>query len=234
MLINTKEIYGDKLSGLDGDLGHVKDFYFDDKTWVIRYLVVDTGSWMPGRLVLLTPHVFARLDQNEKTLDVKLSKKQIEDSPSIASHETVSQQFEERYYRSYGWPMYWRGGGLWGMSGYPLAASPLPRDMAVRRAHEPHADRHLQNTKAVTGYAIQAIDATIGHVTGFLVDDKNWAIRQLVVETGHWYAGKEILISLGKVRRISFEESKVFVDLDQADIEGAPESDFARAGTTLH
>ena len=104
MLLNIKQLYGDKLDALDGDIGHVKDFYFDDESWVIRYLVVDTGSWLTGRLVLLTPHAFGKVDQSEKTFHIKLHKKKIEDSPSIESHKPVSRQFEIEYYGYYGWP----------------------------------------------------------------------------------------------------------------------------------
>ena len=89
---NIKELYGNKLAARDGDIGKVKDFYFDDKTWVIRYLVADTGSWLPGRLVLLSPYAFEKLDLPEKTLHVRLSKKQIEDSPSLEVHMPVSRQ----------------------------------------------------------------------------------------------------------------------------------------------
>src|SRR5208283_3247992 len=98
MLQSITQLYGKKLAALDGEIGHVKDFYFDDAAWAIRYVVVDTGSWLTGRLVLLSPHAFAKLDQSESTLQVKLRKQQIEDSPSIAAHEPVSQQFEENYY----------------------------------------------------------------------------------------------------------------------------------------
>ena len=108
-LQGTEEMYGDKIAALDGDVGHVKDFYFDDENWVIRYLVVDTGSWLTGRLVLLSPHAFGKLDQHEKTLHVKLRKLQIQDSPSIDSHKPVSRQFETEYYGYYGWPTYWEG-----------------------------------------------------------------------------------------------------------------------------
>ena len=227
MLHNIKELYGNKLVALDGDIGHVKDFYFDDKTWVIRYLVADTGSWLTGRLVLLSPHAFGKLDQYEKTLHVKLHQKQIQDSPSIESHLPVSRQYEEEYYRYYGWPAYWDGGGMWGLGGYPVV---MPPPLPVPPVHHPRADLHLQSTRAVTGYHIQTADGTIGHVSGMMVDDRSWAIRDLVVETGHWYSGKEILFSPGKIERISYEESKVFVNLTKADIQRTAEHDLVKTG----
>ena len=112
LLQNVKELYGLKLAAVDGEVGHVKDFYFDDQAWVVRYVVVDTGSWLTGRLVLLSPHAFPNLDQRAGALPVNLRKAQIQDSPSIGTHETVTRQFEEQYYRSYGWPVYWEGGQM--------------------------------------------------------------------------------------------------------------------------
>jgi len=62
MLINTKELYGRKLAAKDGEIGHVRDLYFDDTSWAARYVVVDAGTWLEGRLVLLSPHAFGRIE----------------------------------------------------------------------------------------------------------------------------------------------------------------------------
>ncbi len=229
MLNNTKELYGNKLAALDGDIGHVKDFYFDDKSWVVRYVVVDSGSWLPGRLVLLSPHAFGKFDPYEKTLHLKLSKKQIEDSPSIESHKPVSRQYELEFYRYYGWPAYWEGSAMWGLGGFPVVLPPSQDELAAHLQHHHRDDKHLQSARAIIRYAIQTADGPIGHVTGLMVDDKSWAIRELVVETGHWYAGKEILIAPGKVEKISYEESKVFVSLTKADIQQTAEHHIAHA-----
>jgi hypothetical protein len=227
-LQGTKELYGDKLAALDGDIGHVKDFYFDDENWVIRYLVADTGSWLMGRLVLLSPHAFGKLDQHEKTLHVKLRKQQIQDSPSIDLHKPVSRQYETEYFGYYGWPTYWEGDSMWGLGGYPAALPPSKEEVEVRRQYRHRADKHLRSSEAVTGYQIEATDGTIGRVTGFMVDDRSWEIRDLVVEAGHWYAGQRILISPSRVKRISYEESKVYVDLSKLDIQQTVENDHAR------
>jgi hypothetical protein len=233
MLLKTSELYGHKLAASDGQIGQVQDFYFDDKTWVIRYLVADTGSWLTGRLVLISPHAFGKLDQATKTLHVKLHKKQIQDSPSPESHKPVSRQYEVEYYRYYGWPAYWDGGGMWGLGGYPVLIPPSKEEMDGHLHHH-RDDKHLQSTKAVTGYQIQTVDGTIGHVSGLLVDDRSWAVHELVVETGHWYSGKEILIATGKVESISYEDSTVFVNLTKADIQQTAENDVVQAGAGNH
>lgn len=230
MLNNTKELHGLKLAASDGDIGSVKDFYFDDKTWVVRYVVADTGSWLTGRLVLLSPHALGLPDREARTLAVNLRKHQIEYGPSIEAHQPVSRQYELEYYRYYGWPAYWEGGGMWGFGGFPVVTPPLQEELTAHLHHHRN-DKHLQSAHAVTGYAIETTDGTIGRVTGFMVDDRSWAIHELVVETGHWYAGKEILITPGKVERISYEESKVFVSLTKADIQQTAEHHVAHAGT---
>lgn len=231
MLHNIRELYGHRIAALDDDIGHVADFYFDDKIWVIRYLVVDTGTWLPGRLVLLSPHAFGKWDQVEKTLHVKLQKKQIKNCPSIELHKPVSRQYETEFYNYYGWPFYWNGGAVWGLGGYPVVLPPSKDEMEAHlQQHQHRDDKHLQSAKSVTDYQIQALDEVVGQLSGFLVNDRSWAIRDLVVETGHWYSGKEILISSNKVERISYEESKVYVNLTKAELEQTSENDLARAG----
>lgn len=234
MLQNLKTLYGNQLAASDGDIGRVKDFYFDDKDWVIRYLVADTGSWLQGRLVLLSPHALGSFDQDGKIMQVNLTRKQIEGSPSIESHKPVSRQYESEYYRYYGWPTYWDGGALWGIGGYPMV-TPLPTDETeALPKHHHDGDEHLRSADEVTGYDIQTVDGMIGHVSGFLVDDKSWAIRELAVETGHWYSGKTILISPGSVDRISYAESKVFVNLTKAAIQATAENQIAKAAGNTH
>jgi uncharacterized protein YrrD len=228
MLQNIKQLYGNKLAADDGDIGHVKDFYFDDESWVVRYLVADTGSWLMGRLVLLTPHSFGKLDRDEKTLHVKLHKKKIQDSPSIESHKPVSRQYETDYYAYYGWPAYWDGSAMWGIGGYPVILPPSKKEMELQKKFHHRDDKHLRSMQEVIGYNIQSVDGEIGHVSSFLVDDRSWAIHELVIETGHWFSGKEILIPTDKVKRISYEEAKVFVSLTKADIQQTAENEISQ------
>jgi hypothetical protein len=228
MLLNIKEIYGRKLAAIDGLIGHVRDFYFDDKSWVLRYVVADTGSWLPGRLVLLSPHAFGPLEHGGKTLHVSLRIKQIENSPSIESHKPVSRQFEEQYHSYYAWPAYWQGPQIWGMCGYPLVVP--PRELAAEDARTSSADVHLRSAKALTGYSIETVDGSVGRLSGFLMDAKSWAIPALVVESGPWYAGKEILISHDKINRISCEDSKIHVKLTRAAIQQAGEDELVQVG----
>ena len=234
MLQSIKKLYEEKLGASDGEIGHVKDFYFDDQRWAVRYVVADTGSWLPGRRVLISPHAFGELHAAGKILPVNLTRKQIEASPSTESHKPVSRQYEEEYYRYYGWPCYWQGDGLWGMSSMPLselAGKPPTAGPDNASGSQPaRADAHLRSTQAVIGYNLQASDGVIGHICDFMMDVKSWAIPQLVVKIGHRFTGKEVLIPANKVDRISYEESTMFVKLTKGAIEQNPAHDLAPVG----
>jgi len=243
---NIKHFYGVKLHASDGEIGHVKDFYFDDQKWVIRYAVVDTGSWLLGRRVLIAPHAFGNADQNRALLLVNLTRQQIKDSPPIESHKPVSRQYEEEYYRYYGLPSYWTGAGLWGPNAFPIVSqppsafpivSPHPSPFQSEAAEESGnaldvKDPHLRSTHAVTGYHLQTREETIGHVTDFIMDDKSWAICQVVFEAGTWFSGKEIVISPSHVDRIHYADSAVYVNLTKEAILQAPEFQVATLGAT--
>lgn len=222
MLRSIKQLYGDKLGATDGEIGRVKDFYFDDCNWAVRYVVAETGTWLTGRLALISPYSLGRLAHKERILRVRLTRKQIEDSPLIDSHKPVSRQFEEEYHRYYGWPYYWQGDALWGMSSVPMMALPPQASPPASGAQPKGSSERLRSTQAVSGYHLKANDGLMGHVCDFLIDDENWAIGQLVIKTGHRLSGNEVRISTAKVIRISYEESTVFVDLTSDAVKESP------------
>jgi len=216
MLHPLKSLYGHALTAKDGAIGHVKDVYFDDQSWAIRYVVADTGSWLDQRLVLLSPHSFGQWDKGVDTLHINLTRAQIEASPSTDRHRPVSRQFEVDYYAYYGWPAYWVGDGFGGIGGPPPILPlrpPLPADSHRHHGHNQRDDRHLQSAHAVKGYEVQGTDGPIGHVTDLVADDQTWRLAQLVVKTGHWYAGKEILVETSRAGKVSYEEAKIFTEL---------------------
>jgi len=234
MLQSIKELYGKKLDAKDGLIGHVKDFYFDDKNWTIRYVVADTGAWLPARQVLISPHAFASFHRPGRLLSVNLTRKQIEDCPSIDSHKPVSRQYEEEYYKYFGWPYYWEGSGLWGMSGVPtvdVSQEPFVGELSSSCLPQPkRGDAHLRSAQAVNGYHIQASDRIIGHICDFLMDEQSWAICQLVVKTGNRFSGKEVQVSNSHVDRIGYDRSTVFVNETADAIEKSPEHELTPSG----
>ncbi|HEY5752897.1 MAG TPA: PRC-barrel domain-containing protein [Chthoniobacterales bacterium] len=95
-------------------------------------------------------------------------------------------------------------------------------------------DPHLRSTRDLGGYHIQTGEGAIGHVTDFMIDGRSWEIRHLVVETGHWFSGKEIVISPKHIDRISYEESKVFVNVTRDAIRRAPEYHVPQSDAAYH
>ncbi len=229
MLQSIKKLHRKELGASDAELGQIKDFYFEDESWAVRYVVVDTGKWLPGRQVLLSPHAFSDIGAEGRLIPVNLSRKQIENSPPIEAHKPVSRQYEEDYCRYFGWPYYWEGGGLWGgMRNFPILQTPpgvLPGEQpaALIGPQLERADAHLRSTQAVSGYHIMATDGIMGYVCDFMLDSQNWAIRQIIVKTGHRFTGKEVQIPVSLVDRISYTESTVFVKLTREEIEKSPE-----------
>jgi hypothetical protein len=234
MLQSLKDLNGSRLGTSDGEFGHVIDCYFDDRSWAVRYVAADTDAWLPKRQVLLSPHAFGPLRKSGNILRVNLTHRQIEDSPSIELHKPVSRQYEEEYYRYYGWPAYWQGNGLWGHSGFPTDEEPpetlpLGRTVDSGQPSERHEGR-LRSALAVNGYQIEASDGTFGHVCDFLMDQRSWAICQIIVKTGHRFSGKEVQIPVKAVDRISYEESTVYVNMTGGAVEQSPEHPLAFAG----
>jgi hypothetical protein len=224
MLTNIAFLKGLAIHATDGDLGTVKRFYFDDETWAVRYLVVETGGWFDGRQVLISPISIIQADWPAKRLDVALTKKQVEDSPDVNTHQPVSRQHEAEYNRYYGYPSYWAGPYLWGPSYYPggLAIKPIAPEK-TNRVHQETPDSHLRSTEFVTGYHIDAVDGEIGHIDGFVLDDEAWAIRYIEVATRNWLPGKKILISPEWIERVSWLDSKVYAAISREAIKSAPE-----------
>jgi uncharacterized protein YrrD len=220
MLNKAKTLRGYTLHGLDGEIGKVKEFYFDDRYWAIRYLVADTGDWLTGRQVLISPHSLVAVVKDKQQITIELTKKQIEDSPSLDSDKPVSRQFEEAYYEYYEWPIYWSGPFMWGYSPYIMRDREKEKEAAKV---EKTWDHHLRSTHDVSGHHVQAADGEIGHVEDFIIDDGTWAIRYLVIDTRNWWPGKRVLVSPKWIERISWNESKVFVSLSRETIRQSPE-----------
>ncbi len=225
MLHNVKTLNGYKLDSLDGEMGKVKNFYFDDKHWTVRYLVADTGNWLKGRQVLISPHALVAAIKEDEHIAVDLTEAQIEESPPISADIPVSRQHEIAYYQHYGWTPYWGGPYSWGIYPNPFPAPVTNSGQAAPLTEEEQKewDPHLRSTQEITGYHIQAIDDEIGHVEDFIIDDDTWAIRYMVVDTKNWWPGKKVLISPQWLEKVSWDESKMFVNLTRDAVKEAPE-----------
>lgn len=235
MLQNIQYLYGKKLGATDGDIGQVKDVYFDDKTWAIRYIVADTGSWLTGRKVLLAPAAFGLFtfgegDSENHLLRVNLTRKQIEESPAMESHLPVSRQFEAAYHRYYGWPSYWQDTASWSGAQLPAFIPPaLEAAVELKTSISPE-DRHLRSTRELAGYRVIASDGPAGTVRSFVAHQRSWMIREMVVETGHWYAGKEVLVLPENVTEINTEDATVTLNLSRRDLQDTRRNDVVQVG----
>ena len=229
MLRNVESLKGCTVVASDGDIGTVEELYFDDEAWGIRYLVVKTGNWIDGRRVLISPYSVIRTDPGALGIHVELTRQQVSDSPPVDLHQPVSRQHEAEYLRYYGYPTYWGGLDVWGVSSYPAfsraalsAVSPETLEQLGRYADKPPGDSHLHGTNAVDGYHVAANDGDIGHVCGFIFDDEAWVIRYLAVDTGNWWPSKEVLLATQWIFLIDWLESSVLTHLTRDAIKGSP------------
>ncbi len=234
MLRTVDSLHDYTIQATDGELGRVKEVYFDDERWGIRYLVVETGSWLSSRRVLISPYSITRTDAGNQTIVVSLTRDQVKNSPDIDTHQPISRQLEGDYSQYYGYGNYWIGPYLWGGVGYPEfplmgTNEELPEDLARRAADHPQ-DIHLRSSDNVAGYHILGTDDEIGHVKDFIFDDEDWAIRYLLVDTRNWWpGGKKVLLASRWIEQIDWADSTVQTKLTREQIKNSPEYDENQA-----
>jgi hypothetical protein len=238
MLRSMKDMEDYTIGATDGIIGRVKDYYFDDEAWVIRYLVVDASEVREGRRVLISPISIGQPNWLEKILPVSLTRKQVADSPDIDTDKPVSRQQEVGYLGYYGYGSYWGGGGLWGAGLYPdvlqaglqykgsQADQATATDASALAPHQ-HDDPHLRSGNAVMRYYVHSSDGDIGHVGGFLVDEQSWAIRYLIVNTSNWWLGHEVLIAPQWIDHVDWAQCTVSVGLTRDVVKRSPPYDPA-------
>jgi len=232
MLIEASDIKGFTIAATDGGIGTVTDFLFDDESWTLRWIVVETGTWLSGRKVLLPVSVLGHPDADARSFPVRLTMALVKDSPAFEAHEPVSRQHEERMYGYYSMSPYWGNGfymggyGGWsaGMSETHYADARRRQDESYEAQHRDD-DLHLRSTDAVTGYNLQATDGAIGHIEGFLIDDTDWTIHFLTVDTKNWWPGKHVLISPRSAISILWSENLVNLDVDRQTVMDSPAYD---------
>lgn len=238
---SLKELEGFSLKETDGELGKVKDFYFDDQSWTIRYLIVKTGGWLSDRKVLISPSVVKQPDWENKEFPVNLTKKQIENSPDIDTNKPVSRQQEEQLASYYPWEGYWgsdpdeHGAGIFGAMPSELYASEIVPDANVATTvNNEHNDPHLRSTDEVKGYAIHTTDGQIGEVDDFIVDDSNWKISFLVVDTGTWLNRDKVLLSTKWITGVKWDNSVVIVNISTDAVQNSPAYDESQLNDNVY
>lgn len=225
MLLLQSELRNFTLHAQDGDLGRCRDFLFDDAKWVLRYMEANTGKWLLGRRVLISPISIDEPILESKKIPVKLSKREIEEAPGADTETPISEQFERTYYGYFGYPYYWVGGDVWGLHGYPgdlLQGAGYYQSTFEPEEEEKIKKSHLRSMREVDGYTIHAVDEEIGHVADFVLDTANWAVRYLVVDIRRWLSGPRVLVSPQWIDRVSWHQKQVYVDVGKQAIATAP------------
>ena len=232
ILTTMNNLRGYELQATDGKLGKIDALYFDEDTWKVRYLVVNVGNWLMRQYVLLTPDCIEYVDREQETVVVSLTKDQIENSPDIDTQKTISREKEEMLHDYYAWVPYWRtmpvaaAGAPYGV---PLASGALmmpgtaQSDQTVEERPERSLESTLRSTKEVKGYNIYANNGEIGHVETFLVDSLHWVIRYVIVDTGKWLPGRQVLIAPMWVSGMRWADSEMYLDLTKEQVETSPE-----------
>lgn len=240
MLHSAYNLKGFGIDASDGSIGSVQDLLFDDAGFTVRWLVVDTGNWLPGRVVVLPPSALCDVDEGRRMIAVALSKDEVERSPPLSAHEPVSRQHESEIYNYYGWEPYWPAGlgyasgglpgGTLAVPSAPTHTAPVPSQAASEaqlraRIEQDVAkgDPHLRSANEVTGFAVAATDGDIGHVEDFLVDGDDWKVRYMVVDTVNWWPGKKTIVAPDWITDISWAERAVAVNLTREKIKSSPE-----------
>lgn len=219
MLRSINEIIGYEIRATDGEIGKVKDFYFDTVKWTIRYLIANTGNWLTGRKVLISPEAIGENNWlNGRTLPVLLTKKQIENSPEIDEDAAVSRQHEQAMADFFQWSAYWKSHIVTGTPSDAIAT-------AAEYVAGPEGDPNLRSISEVVGYQIQATDDEMGHVEDFIIRTDDWSIRYMVVDTKKWLPGKKVILPPGWVGPISWKDKQITVDMSSEHIRNSPEFD---------
>ena len=222
---NASLLISKPLDALDGDIGSVHDLYFDDQTWSVRYLVVDTGKWLPGRKALVSPEAIVKPWHHQAAIAVKLTMEQIRSSPDIDTAMPVSRVAEELLHRHYQWTPYWDS-TIVPIPPMPPPPHPLTVEedrQEAGQAAESLVDVRLRSANELAGYHVKAGDGDVGHVQDLLLDDDLSRILFLVVETKGWLFGKKVLAGTSWISRVDWATSTVHVDANRQALKNAQE-----------
>lgn len=234
MLFSINDTLGYRIQAVDGEIGGVHDLFFEDVTSTVRYVVVDTGGWLSGRRVLLAPDALGDLDPAKAQIATPLTREQVESSPPVDTEKPVSRQREEELHRHYAWSPYWHQAGIYGPApywgGFPVTASlpPAEESPVAREAGEAERHRrdpHLRSAREVIGYHVAARNGDIGHVEDLLVDEHDWAIRYIVVDTRNWLPGKKVVVAPDWLERVEWADRQIVLDLTTDQIQSSPAYD---------
>lgn len=235
MLVKATDTTGYDVQASDGTLGTVSDLLFDDASWTVRWLVVETGNWWADHRVLIPASALGHPDTAARSFPVNLTMAQVKGSPDVDTHRPVSRQFESRAYDYYGIDPYWGTDLYMGGFAYWGGMVPMAVSLETERGEDEIAlmqrqndDPNLRSVAEISGYHIHATDGDIGHLSDVLIEDTDWSLRYLIVNTSNWWQGKEVLISPRSTQSIRWTEHLIYLGVTRDLIRTGPAYDAAR------
>ncbi len=220
MLIAFSRIKNTVLEGTDDKVGTIADLLIDGDSWDVRYIVADSGIWLPGREFLISPTVLSDCDWHDHAARVEMTRDKVRTSPGVDAASPVSRRMERALALHYGWPTYWYGGAVG-----PAATIPPGPEVATDDRRPIGDEDELPNLRSVSelsGYYLQAADGDLGHIEDLIVDDEAWVIRYIAVDTKNWLPGRKVLVAPDWFTDVSWADATASVDLPQDKIKQAP------------
>jgi hypothetical protein len=202
MLLLARNFQGESVETADGVAGKVRELLFDDHSWQIRHIVVETGRWWQSHEVLVEPEMVERHELKNRRLLVGGSVRQVKALPSADTDLPVARRKMIEASNLIAWDGYWTG--------------MFRQDLAMP------GDPHLRSTKILPGLHIVGTDGKLGHLADFLVDDQAWSIRYVEITTRNWRPGKRVLIEPMAIESIDWETREVRVTMPRAEIIRSP------------
>ena len=222
------DLKGYAIGARDGEIGSIEDLLFDDADWTVRYLVADTGTWLPGRKVLVSPAALGSVNPDAKNVSVSLTREQVRNCPDF-DKGNFSRERQTAYHDYFGWPYYWIGEAVWAPGVLPGRAPEERTNEQTRQQNAPGAEQtpgnepHIHSVNEIVGHYVEAKDGAIGHVEDFILDDESWEIRYLIVDTRNWLPGRKVLVAPEWIEMVNWIDSKLHIDLSRDAIESGPE-----------
>jgi uncharacterized protein YrrD len=207
MLHDLNALTGSSVIATDGEMGSIRNFLFDDQSWMIRYVVVDVGGWLTRRAVVLAITAVEHPDWVKKTFQVHLTKEQVRHSPDVDTEKPVSRQQEIAMHEYFGWSIYWAQSELG-----PASSLPGGKKYPLHTKE----DSHLRSAWDLVGYEVWSTDGEIGRVDNFIMDDASWHLGYLDVKAGDWLYNRSVLVPTRSVNSVSWASHRVNLDHAQA------------------
>ncbi|MBI1938555.1 MAG: hypothetical protein HYS25_10580 [Ignavibacteriales bacterium] len=202
MLTNFRSISKYRVEALDGNVGNIHELLFDEQSWIVRYIVINTGNLFMKNLVLLQPEEFVSCDTDEEKFLVNLTKEEIINSPSVEAVKKTN------YY----WPNYWVGTHLtYGWTPFNPYSKKIYTEPGINSTHEMHV------------YKVKAVDEQIGSVDNFIVNTEAWYISNMIINTGFsLLPGKKISVTADNVKEINNQQNFVLLDMNAQEVKNYP------------